>query len=130
MSPTISESPSNTVEALATRIEVQWDFRTNDGPVLFFFDRVDWDPATNHVFSREYDRTLRLQIADLLDGVYAITDPVTGDEVLEPGWKLMALIKAATDRTWLNASVPAMSIAVPEQPSVGTDPVGEPVTLP
>jgi len=118
MPPIISESPSNTIEALATRIEVQWDYRTNDGPVLFFFDRVDWDPVASHVYSREYDRTLRAQIKDLVEGEYAITDPATGEELLEPGWKLMALIKAATDRTWLNASVPFMPTASPEQPSV------------
>lgn len=103
MSPVLSQSPTNMIEALATRIEVQWDFRTNDGPVLFYFDRVDWSPALNHVYSREYDRTLRVQIKDLLQGEYAITDPGTGTQLLEPGWKLMALIKAATDRCWQEA---------------------------
>ncbi len=109
MPPILSTSPSNTVEALATRIEVQWDFRTNDGPVLFFFDRVDWNPAANHVNSREYDRTVGARIKDLVLGDYTITDPVTGEELVEPGWKLMALIKAATDRAWLGATPSAIA---------------------
>lgn len=130
MPPILSTSPSNTVEALATRIEVQWDFRTNDGPVLFFFDRVDWDPKANHVYSREYDRTLRVQIKDLLEGEYTITDPFTGEQVLEPGWKLMALIKAATDRTWSDASMPAISVGAPKGTDVGIAPVGEVIAVP
>lgn len=113
MLPILTQSPSNTVEALATRIEVQWDFRTNDGPVLFFFDRVDWNPAANHVNSREYDRTVGARIRDLVLGEYAISDPVTGEELVEPGWKLMALIKAATDRVWLDAAAPASPVAAP-----------------
>jgi len=35
-----------------------------------------------------------------LGGQYTITDPFTGEESVEPGWKLMALIKAATERVW------------------------------
>ena len=121
MPPILTQSPSNTVEALATRIEVQWDFRTNDGPVLFFFDRVDWNPAANHVNSREYDRTVGARIKDLVRGNYTITDPVTGKELVEPGWKLMALIKAATDRVWLDAAAPAPPVEAPpaEAPTVG-----------
>jgi len=125
-----SVSPSNTVEALATRIEVQWGFRTNDGQVLFFFDRVDWNPAANHVNSREYDRTIPARIQDVIGGEYTITNPVTGEPDTVPGWMLMALIKAATDRVWLDASVPANPITLPDSPDAGLDPVGGAVMLP
>lgn len=45
-------------------------------------------------------RTVRQDIAGLIGGQYAITDPFTGEQLTEPGWKLMALIKAATERVW------------------------------
>lgn len=113
MSPILSESNNNRVEMLATRIEVQWDFRNNDGPVLFNFDRVDWDPVANHVNSREYDRTIPARIQTLIDREYTITHPVTGEQEVVPGWKLMALIKAATDHVWETENLPAPEIVGP-----------------
>lgn len=113
MSPILSESNNNRVEMLATRIEVQWDFRNNDGPVLFNFDRVDWDPVANHVNSREYDRTIPARIQTLVDREYTIIHPVTGEQEVVPGWKLMALIKAATDRVWEAATSPAAVVTAP-----------------
>lgn len=95
-----SQSGNNAVEMFATRIDVQWDFRTNTGPVLFHFERVDWDRSTRMVNVRAYERTVRQDIAGLINGQYTITDPFTGEESVEPGWKLMALIKAATERVW------------------------------
>ena len=95
-----SQSGNNAVEMFATRIDVQWDFRTNTGPVLFHFERVDWDRSTHLVNVRTYERTVRQDIAALINGQYTITDPFTGEESVEPGWKLMALIKAATERVW------------------------------
>lgn len=100
MSLILSEGGNNAVEMFATRIDVQWDFRTNTGPVLFHFERVDWDRSTRMVNARGYDRTVRQDIAGLIGGQYVITDPFTGEQLTEPGWKLMALIKAATERVW------------------------------
>lgn len=95
-----SQSGNNAVEMFATRIDVQWDFRTNTGPVLFHFERVDWDRSTHMVNVRTYERTVRQDITGLINGQYTITDPFTGEQLTEPGWKLMALIKAATERVW------------------------------
>ncbi|MFC9384569.1 hypothetical protein ACFT0G_40055 [Streptomyces sp. NPDC057020] len=113
MSPILSDSNNNRVEMLATRIDVQWDFRDNDGPVLFFFDRVDWNPATGQVNTRSYDRTVRAPIRDLLAGEYTFAHPQTGEMITEPGWKLMALIMAATDRVWEAENPPAPAIVGP-----------------
>lgn len=100
MSLVLSKSGNNAVEMFATRIDVQWDFRTNTGPVLFHFERVDWDRKTGIVNTRRYERTIRHDVAGLIGGDYSITDPFTGEELVEPGWKLMAMIKAATERVW------------------------------
>ena len=105
----LSEGGNNAVEMFATRIDVQWDFRTNTGPVLFHFERVDWDRSTRMVKARGYDRTVRQDIAGVIGGQYAITDPFTGEQLTEPGWKLMALIKAATERVWGEETVVALA---------------------
>ncbi len=112
MSLVLSESGNNAVEMFATRIDVQWDFRTNTGPVLFQFERVDWDRETGLVNTRGYERTIRHDIAGLIGGEYAITDPFTGEELVEPGWKLMAMIKAATEVVYerSEATVPPTDI--------------------
>ncbi|MGE6331793.1 hypothetical protein [Stenotrophomonas sp. NPDC077659] len=122
MSLVLSESGSNAVELFATRIDVQWDFRTNTGPVLFHFERVDWDRETKMLNTRAFERTVRDDIAGLIGGQYTITDPVTGGTLVEPGWKLMAMIKAATERVWDAATTPA-PITLPEGVSLqpGTD---------
>ncbi|MGY8563296.1 hypothetical protein L0938_07750 [Paracidovorax citrulli] len=113
MSLILSEGGNNAVEIFATRIDVQWDFRTNTGPVLFHFERVDWDRSSGLINARGYDRTIRHDIAGLIGGEYAITDPFTGDELVEPGWKLMAMIKAATERVW------DQETTLPETPAAG-----------
>ncbi len=122
MSLVLSESGSNAVELFATRIDVQWDFRTNTGPVLFHFERVDWDRKTKMLNTRAFERTVRDDIAGLIGGQYTITDPVTGETLVEPGWKLMAMIKAATERVWDAATAPAQ-LALPDGVSLqpGTD---------
>ena len=96
----IAESGNSAVEMFATRIDVQWDFKTNTGPVLFHYERVDWDRDTKMVNTRNFERTIRQDITWLIGGDYAITHPVTGEQLTEPGWKLMAMIKAATERVW------------------------------
>lgn len=119
MSLVQSQSGNNAVEMFATRIDVQWDFRTNTGPVLFHFERVDWDRSTRMVNVRAYERTVRQDIAGLISGQYTIIDPFTGEELLEPGWKLMALIKAATERVW-DAEMVMPELPNPEE-GVGRD---------
>ncbi|MCU1123520.1 hypothetical protein ABK045_20130 [Stenotrophomonas pavanii] len=114
MSLVLSESGANAVELFATRIDVQWDFRTNTGPVLFHFERVDWDRETKMLNTRAFERTVRDDIAGLIGGEYTITDPVTGDTLVEPGWKLMAMIKAATERVW-DAATALSPIVVPDE---------------
>ena len=101
----LSQSDVNVVEMLATRIEVQWDFRNNTGPVLFYFDRVDWD-GESYVNERRYHSTVRADISRLIQDTYTIRHPVTGEEITEPAWKLMAMIKAATERAWQDATSP------------------------
>lgn len=117
----LSQSNVNVVEMLATRIEVQWDFRTNTGPVLFFFDRVDWDREA-YVNERHYHSTVRADISRLIQGTYTFQHPVTGEEITEPAWKLMAMIKAATERAWQDANTPPESSV--EEP-ISEDPLEE-----
>ncbi len=81
--------------------------RTSTGPVLLYFERVDWDRETWMVSARGDGRTIRQEIKGILGGEYTITDPFTGEVIVEPGWKLMALIKAATERVWGAEAVPA-----------------------
>lgn len=130
MSLILSEGGNNAVEMFATRIDVQWDFRTNTGPVLFHFERVDWDRSTRMVNARGYDRTVRQDIAGLIGGQYTIIDPFTGEQLTEPGWKLMALIKAATERVWDAEAV--VTNPLPDfQPPPGADPASTgPAELP
>ncbi len=100
----IAESGNSAVEMFATRIDVQWDFKTNTGPVLFHYERVDWDRETKMVNARNFERTIRQDITRLIGGDYTITHPVTGEQMTEPGWKLMAMIKAATEGVWDEAA--------------------------
>lgn len=127
----LSQSEVNVVEMLAPRIEVQWDFRTNSGPVLFYFDRVDWDGKT-YVNEQHYHSTVRGEIADMIRGTYKIIHPETGEEIEEPAWKLMLLIKAATDRIWYEAHAPKPepTSEEPEVPEEGESDEPETPTTP
>ena len=54
-------------------------------------------------------RTFRQDIAGFIGGEYTISDRYTGELLAEPGWKLMAMIKAATERVWdQETTVPEM----------------------
>lgn len=104
----ISESAAfgTRVEAIAPRITIDWNPYTNDGPVSFNFERVTkQDDGT--VLERTFLGVLPAKISDLLASVYTITNPLTGEESQEPGWKLMAMIKAATDAVYEAAIQPA-----------------------
>lgn len=93
------------VEAIAPRIVIDWNPYTNDGPVTFHYEKLTTqDDGT--VLERTFLGVLPAQISTLLAATYTITDPVTGEEMIEAGWKLMAMIKAATDAVYHQAAAP------------------------
>lgn len=87
------------VEAIAPRIVIDWNPYTNDGPVTFHFEKLTTQ-VDGTVLERTFLGVLPATISELLAKTYTITHPVTGEESLEPGWKLMAMIKAATDAVY------------------------------
>lgn len=87
------------VEAVAPRIGIDWDPYTNDGTVTFYFDKLTTQ-ADGTVLERTFLGVLPAQIGGVLAATYTITDPLTGAQTVEPGWKLMAMIKAATDAVY------------------------------
>jgi hypothetical protein len=104
----ISENPQfgTTVEAIAPRIVMDWNPYTNDGPVTFHFEKLTrQDDGT--VVERTFLGVLPAKIGDLVQRDYTITNPVTGEQSQEPGWKLTAMIKAATDVVYEAATQPA-----------------------
>lgn len=104
----ISSNPSlgTTEQAIASRIVIDWNPITNDGNVAFQYDRmVRKDDGT--VLERGYLGQGAATIGDLIANDYVVVHPVTGDEVVVPGWQLMASIKAATDLVYEGAVVPA-----------------------
>ena len=116
----IVESPTNTVEMFATKIDIQWDFRDNTGPVKFMFERVDWNPETKMLNERTYDSTINADIGTFLGKTYQVESPLDGSLIDVPGWLLMSAIKAATKDVWETAHNPqAPSEAPPpeEQPA-------------
>lgn len=102
----IAESPTNTVEMFATKIDIQWDFRNNTGPVKFMFERVDWNPQTKMLNERTYDSTINADIGTLLGKTYQVESPLDGSLIDVPGWLLMSAIKAATKDVWETAHNP------------------------
>lgn len=72
--------------------------------------------ADSTVLERTFPGVLPAKISDLLAKTYVITNPVTGEESFEPGCKLMAMIKAATDTVYLANLQPAAGVA--SQPKV------------
>ncbi|MCI1145979.1 hypothetical protein ACLMOV_02610 [Stenotrophomonas muris] len=103
----ISESAAfgTRVEAIAPRIGIDWNPYTNDGPVTFHFEKLTTQ-ADGTVLERTFLGVLPAKISDLLAMTYVITNPLTGEESTEPGWKLMAMIKAATDAVYLASLQP------------------------
>ncbi len=93
------------VEAIAPRIVIDWNPYTNDGPVTFHYERLTTQ-ADGTVLERTFLGVLPAQISTLLAASYTITHPVTGEESVEAGWKLMAMIKAATDAVYAAATPP------------------------
>lgn len=98
------------VEAIAPRIVIDWNPYTNDGPVTFHYEKLTTQ-ADGTVLERAFLGVLPAQISALLAPNYTITHPVTGEETVEAGWKLMAMIKAATDAVYAAATPP---VSLPE----------------
>ena len=115
----IAESPTNMVEMFATKIDIQWDFRNNTGPVKFMFERVDWNPQTKMLSERTYDSTINADIGTLLGKTYQVESPLDGSLIDVPGWLLMSAIKAATKDVWETAHNPQ---PLPEAPPAEEQP--------
>ena len=115
----IAESPTNTVEMFATKIDIQWDFRNNTGPVKFIFERVDWNPQTKILNERTYDSTISADISTFLGKTYQVESPLDGSLIDVPGWLLMGAVKAVTKDVWETAHNPPVPVEAPppeEQP--------------
>lgn len=97
------------VEAIAPRIVIDWNPYTNDGPVTFHYEKLTTQ-GDGTVLERTFLGVLPAQISTLLAATYAIIDPTTGEELAEPGWKLMAMIKAATDAVYRASQKPAVPV--------------------
>lgn len=114
----IQKGLGTTTELVAPNIAVKWNpvavtpeqMGTVDFGVEKIVSRDDSDPL--FLVERGFVSTMTADIASILDGDYTITNPSTGEQITEPGWKLMAMIKAATDRQLLLAG------AVPFAPEV------------
>ncbi len=106
-----SEQFGTKVEAVAPRIAIDWNPYTNDGPVAFHFEKLTTQ-SDGTVLERTFMGVLPARISELLDRNYEVTNPITGDVTTEPGWKLMAMIKAATDVVYERsvATVPTADI--------------------
>ncbi len=107
------------VEAIAPRIGIDWNPYTNDGPVTFHFEKLTTQ-ADGTVLERTFLGVLPAKISDLLAKTYVIASPVSGEESIEPGWKLMAMIKAATDAVYLASLQPPTGVVA--QPPVEPEP--------
>lgn len=103
------------VEAIAPRIVIDWNPYTNDGPVTFHYEKLTTQ-GDGTVLERTFLGVLPAQISTLLASTYTIIDPATGEELAEPGWKLMAMIKAATDTVYEAATRPATQPTTPLDP--------------
>jgi hypothetical protein len=113
----ISESAAfgTRVEAIAPRIAIDWNPYTNDGLVTFHFERLT-KQEDGTVLERTFLGVLPAKISELLASVYTINNPLTGEETQEPGWKLMAMIKAATDSVYASSAAASDPVPLPEPP--------------
>lgn len=96
----------NKVEALAPRIEIQWEPRDNSGSVMFYFEKFDRRISDWHVNSRTWMGTLNASLADIYADSYTYIHPVTGEEKTVDGMDVLAIVKAVADRRW-QLSLPA-----------------------
>ncbi len=105
----LNDQLDNIVEALAPRIEIQWEPRDNSGAVLFHFERFDRRISDWYVNSRTWMGTLNASIGDIVVDTYTYTDPLTGDSKTVSGAEVMAIVKAVTDKRW--------TLSLPPEPS-------------
>lgn len=103
-----NEQLDNIVEALAPRIEIQWEPRDNSGSVLFYFEKFDRRISDWHVNSRTWMGTLSASIGDIVADTYTYVDPTTGDTKTVNGAEVMAVVKAVTDKRW--------ALSLPQEP--------------
>ena len=70
------------------------------GTVDFGIEQIVTRDGSDPVFvvSRDFVSVINADIGGILAEDYTIVDPKTGATSVEPGWKLMALIKAVVDR--------------------------------
>ncbi|KRG45383.1 hypothetical protein ARC20_07620 [Stenotrophomonas panacihumi] len=92
-----------TTELVAPNIAVKWNPTAATaeqlGTVDFAIEKIVTRDGSDPLFvvSRDFVSVISAQIADLLAADYTVTDPATGEQAVEPGWKLMAMIKAVVD---------------------------------
>lgn len=110
-----NESFGTQVDAVAPRITIEWNPVSNDGTVLFHFETFTTRISSGQLLERAFLGVLPAKISDLLVGEYDIVDPFTGHTYREPAWKLMALIKAGTDRVYAATQTPVDPAPEPEE---------------
>jgi len=107
-----------TTELVAPNIAVKWNplatapelLGTVDFGIEKIVSRDGSDPL--YVVERTFVSTMTADIASILAEDYSVINPATGEQTTEPGWKLMAMIKAVVDRRLELASAPP---AMPQQ---------------
>lgn len=96
----------NVIEALAPRIEIQWEPRTDSGNVLFFMKEYDRRLSDWYVNREQYVGTLNVSISDIAADSYTYIDPATGEEKTVAGGEVIEIVKAVTDRRWQISQMP------------------------
>ncbi len=93
-----------TTELVAPNIAVKWNPTAINaeqlGTVDFAIEQIVTRDGSDPLFvvSRDFVSVINAPISELLAEDYSVINPETGEETVEPGWKLMALIKAVVDR--------------------------------
>jgi len=106
-----------TTELVAPNIHVRWNptaqVAAQLGSVDFGIEEIVSRDGSDPVYlvSRAFVSTISADIGEILAEEYSITDPETGEASTEPGWKLMAMIKAVVDRRLQLAGQPAAETA-------------------
>lgn len=90
----------NAIEALAPRIEVNWNPRDDSGEVKFFFEKFDYRPSDWYLNERAYLATLTAPLSAITAESYSYVHPVTGEAKTVDGPEVVAIVKAITDRRW------------------------------
>jgi len=100
----IQQGLGTTTELVAPNIAINWNPTALNaeqlGTVNFSIEQIVTRDGSDPLFvvARDFVSVINAPISELLAEDYTIIDPETGGESSEPGWKLMALIKAVVDR--------------------------------